>query len=165
VWAALFHVWSNGLTKGALFLSAGNLQRAAGSSSIDEVRGMFKVMPRSSMLLVTGMFAITACPPFGPFFSELLVLRTGFAAGQGWAMALFLTCLLLAFFGLSRTVFAVVDGRPRLKKMKKAALRESYGLILPPLVLLAASLWLGLFTPDVLKEAWSAAVLQLHPQP
>ena len=29
--AALFHVWSNGLTKGALFLSAGNIRRAAGS--------------------------------------------------------------------------------------------------------------------------------------
>ena len=32
--AALFHVWSNGWTKGALFLSAGNLRRAAGSPSM-----------------------------------------------------------------------------------------------------------------------------------
>ncbi len=165
VWAALFHVWSNGLTKGALFLSAGNLQRVASSSSIDEVRGMFKVMPRSSLLLVTGMFAITACPPFGPFFSELLIVRTGLGAGYGWAIGLFLTCLLLAFFGLSRIVFAVVDGRPRVKKHNPAHLRESAGLILPPLFLLAASLWLGLFTPDILRDAWSAAVLQLFPTP
>ncbi len=164
-WAALFHVWSNGLTKGALFLSAGNLQRRADSSSIDEVRGMFTIMPRSALLLVTGMFAITACPPFAPFFSELLIVRTGFAAGQGWAMGLFLACLLLAFFGLSRIVFAVVDGRPRLKATKRTRLRESAGLILPPLLLLSASLWLGLFTPDILRDAWSAAVLQLFPQP
>ena len=165
VWAALFHVWSNGLTKGALFLSAGNLQRAANSSSIDEVRGMSKVLPHSSLLLVTGMFAITACPPFGPFFSELLIVRTGLAAGQDWAMGLFLVCLLLAFFGLSRIVFSVVDGRPRRKKNNAAPFRESAGLILPPLFLLAASLWLGLFTPDILKNAWSAAVLQLFPTP
>lgn len=165
VWAALFHVWSNGLTKGALFLSAGNLQRAANSSSIDEVRGMSKVLPRSSLLLVAGMFAITACPPFGPFFSELLIVRTGLAAGQGWAIGLFLVCLLLAFFGLSRIVFAVVDGRPRRKKSKAAPFRETAGLVLPPLFLLAASLWLGLFTPDLLKTAWSAAVLQLFPTP
>ena len=26
----LFHVWSNALTKGSLFLSAGNIRRAAG---------------------------------------------------------------------------------------------------------------------------------------
>jgi hydrogenase-4 component F len=165
VWAALFHVWSNGLTKGALFLSAGNLQRVAESSSIDEVRGMSKIMPRTSILFVVGMFAITACPPFGPFFSELLVVRTGLGAGHGWAIGLFLTCLLLAFFGISRIVFAVVDGRPRLYKPRAALRKESAGLILPPLILLAASLWLGLFTPDILRDAWSAAVLQLSPMP
>jgi len=165
LWAALFHVWSNGLTKGALFLSAGNLQRAADSSSIDEVRGMSKIMPHASILFVVGMFAITACPPFGPFFSELLVVRTGLSAGHGWAIGLFLTCLLLAFFGISRIVFAVVDGRPRLYKPRAALRKESAGLILPPLILLAASLWLGLFTPDILRDAWSAAVLQLSPMP
>lgn len=165
VWAALFHVWSNGLTKGALFLSAGNLQRVANSSSIDEVRGMSKILPRTSILFVAGMFAITACPPFGPFFSELLIIRTGLGAGQAWAIGLFLICLLLAFFGISRIVFAVVDGRPKPKKPDPAHLKESFGLILPPLFLLAASLWLGLFTPDILKDAWSAAVLQLFLTP
>jgi len=165
VWAALFHVWSNGLTKGTLFLCAGNLQRAAASTSIDEVRGMSKILPRSSMLFVTGMFAITACPPFGPFFSELLIVRTGLATGHGWAIGIFLACLLLAFFGLSRIVFAVVDGRPRQRKTNPAHLKESAGLILPPLILLTASLWLGLFTPGILKDAWTAAVLQLFPLP
>jgi hydrogenase-4 component F len=165
VWAALFHVWSNGLTKGTLFLSAGNLQRAAGSASMDEVRGMSKILPRSSMLFVAGMFAITACPPFGPFFSELLIVRTGLTTGHGWAIGVFLSCLLLAFFGLSRIVFAVVDGRPRQNNVNPLHLKESAGLILPPLLLLAASLWLGLFTPDILKDAWSAAVLQLFPMP
>jgi hydrogenase-4 component F len=153
VWAALFHVWSNGLTKGALFLSAGNLQRVANSSSIDEVRGMSKILPHTSVLFVVGMF------------SELLIIRTGLGAGQAWPIGLFLVCLLLAFFGISRIVFAVVDGRPRLKKPDPAHLKESLGLILPPLFLLAASLWLGLFTPGILKDAWSAAVLQLFLTP
>src|SRR5579872_4967027 len=40
LWAALFHVWNNALTKGSLFLSAGNMRRAAGSPSMDDVRGM-----------------------------------------------------------------------------------------------------------------------------
>lgn len=165
VWAALFHVWSNGLTKGTLFLSAGNLQRAAGSASMDDARGMSRVLPHNSRIFVAGMFAITACPPFGPFFSELLIVRTGLTAGHPWAIGLFLVCLLLAFFGLSHVVFAIVDGRPRLKKPDPAHLRETAGLVLPPLALLAASLWLGLFTPAILKDAWSAAVLQLFPLP
>ena len=38
-------------------------------------------------------------------------------------------------------------------------------MILPPLALLGFSLWLGLFTPAVLQDAWTAAVNQLYPTP
>jgi len=165
VWAALFHVWSNGLTKGTLFLCAGNMQRAVHSASLDDARGMSKILPRTSLLFVTGMFAITACPPFAPFFSELLVVKAGLAAGHAWAIGLFLFCLLLAFFGLSSIVFTVVDGRPRNRTPDPVHKKERAGVILPPLILLAASLWIGLFTPAVLTDAWSAAVLQLFPLP
>jgi hydrogenase-4 component F len=40
---------------------------------------------------------------------------------------------------------------------------ESAEVIAPPLLLLALSLWLGLFTPSVLREAWLGAVAQLFP--
>jgi len=166
VWAALFHVWANSLTKGALFLSAGNIRRAAGSAHMDEVRGMAVLTPRSSAIFVAGMFAVTACPPFGPFFSELRLVRAGFASGHGVAIAMFLGCLLFAFFGLTRVVFAIVDGRPRpATQAVGKRFVESAGVILPPLVLLGFSLWLGLFTPAVLQEAWWAAVAQLFPTP
>ena len=164
--AALFHVWSNGFTKGALFLSAGNIRRAAGSPSMDDVRGMSVLTPRSVAIFVTGMFAVTALPPFGPFFSELQVVRAGLASGHGAAMAIFLGCLLLAFFGLTRVVFGIADGRPRPTTRKNAQrFVETTGVIAPPLLLLGLSLWLGLFTPPVLREAWSAAVAQLFPTP
>jgi hydrogenase-4 component F len=164
--AALFHVWSNGLTKGALFLSAGNIRRAAGSASMDEVRGMSVLMPRSAAMFVTGMFAITACPPFAPFFSELQVVRAALASGHGLATAMFLGCLLLAFFGLTRVVLGIVDGRPRpTAKAKGKRFVETFGVVTPPLLLLGLSLWLGLFTPAILREAWSAGTAQLFPKP
>lgn len=164
--AALFHVWSNGLTKGALFLSAGNIRRAAGSPSMDEVRGMAMLTPRSAAIFVTGMFAVTALPPFGPFFSELQVVRAALASGHTVATAMFLGCLLLAFFGLTRVVFGITDGRPRTTaKMHGKRFVETTGVIIPPLVLLGLSLWLGLFTPAILREAWQAAVAQLFPIP
>ena len=164
--AALFHVWSNSLTKGSLFMSAGNIRRAAGSPLMDEVRGMAVLTPRSAALFVFGMFAVTACPPFGPFFSELLVVRAGLASQHGVAIAVFLGCLLLAFFGLTRVVFGIVDGRPRpATRAHGKRFVETAGVIVPPLVLLGLSLWLGLFTPAILRDAWSAAVTQLYPTP
>ena len=63
-------------------------------------------------------------------------------------------------------VFAVVDGRPRSDTVKASRKSfESAGSLLPPAVLLALSLWLGLFTPAVLRESWAAAVSQLFPTP
>lgn len=160
--AALFHVWSNSLTKGAMFLSAGNLRRAAGSASMDEVRGMAALSPRSAAIFVAGMFAVTACPPFAPFFSELKVVRAALEGGHGVAVALFLGCLLLAFFGLTRVVFGIVNGRPRTAgKTTEKQFAETAGVIVPPLLLLAISLWLGLFPPAILHDAWAAAADQI----
>jgi hydrogenase-4 component F len=166
VWAALFHLWTNSLTKGALFLSAGNMRRAAGASTMNEVSGMARLTPMSARMFVVGMLAVTACPPFGPFFSELLIVRVGFESGHGAATAVFLGCLLFAFFGLTRLVFAITDGRPRRAARANASrFRETAGVIVPPLVLLGFSLWLGLATPTVLREAWTAAMRALLPTP
>ncbi len=166
LWAAFFHVWNNSMTKGALFLSAGNIRRAAGGRTIDEVSGMAILTPHSAAVFVAGLFAVTACPPFGPFFSELLMVKSAFAAGHGWAAAFFLGCLLLAFFGLTRVVFAIVYGRPRqLAREMDPRFRETLAVIVPPLGLLLLTLWLGVATPDALRAAWTAAVRQLTPTP
>jgi len=164
--AALFHVWSNSLTKGALFLSAGNIHRAAGGRTMDEIGGMSAVTPYSSAIFVAGLFAVTACPPFGPFFSELAMVRSGFTSGHSTVVGVFLGCLLFAFFGLTRLVFAIVDGRPRtVSKMAGKRFPETAGIIAPALVLMGLSIWVGLATPSVLREAWAAAVTQLFPTP
>jgi len=166
LWAAFFHVWNNSLTKGALFLSAGNLRRAAGGRTTDEVSGMALLLPRSAALFVAGLFAVTACPPFGPFFSELLIVKSAFGTGHSWAAAGFLGCLLLAFFGLTRVVFAIVYGRPRQAARELSArFPETLALVVPPLVLLLLALGLGLATPAVLRESWTLAVQQLTPTP
>lgn len=164
--AALFHVWTNGLTKGAMFLSAGNLRRAAGSSTVLEVAGMAWRTPDSSRLLVAGLLAITAVPPFGPFFSEMAIVRAAFEGGRWGVATLFLIALLLAFAGMSRLVFAIVDGRPRAASRSAAVrFRESPSVVLPPLAFLVASLWLGLAAPGFVRDSWTAAAIALRGTP
>src|SRR5204863_3931121 len=115
----------------ALFLSAGNIRRAAGARTMDDVSGMTFITPRSAAIFVTGMFAVTACPPFGPFFSELRILRAGIETGHIGSIAVFLVALLLVFFGLTRLVFAIVDGRPRVAtRTNERRTRETAGVIL-----------------------------------
>jgi hydrogenase-4 component F len=163
-WAALFHVWTNSLTKSALFLSAGNIRRAAGGRDVQTVAGMAWCAPLSARLFVVGLFAITACPPFGPFFSELLMVRTAFAAGKTTTALAFLGCLLLAFFGLSRLVLAIVDGRPRkAARSPQNRFQETAWLIVPTAGFLALSVWAGLATPPLLSDAWNVAIKTLFP--
>jgi hydrogenase-4 component F len=166
LWAAFFHLWNNSMSKGALFLSAGNLRRAAGARSVDEVRGMAIVTPRSAALFSVGLLAISACPPFGMFFSELLILKTAWSNGYGWAAAPLLGCLLLAFLGLTRVLFPIVYGRPRdAARMGSRTFPETLSVLAPPFVLLLIALGLGLATPEILRDCWTSAVKQLTAAP
>ncbi len=77
-------------------------------------------------------------------------------------MFLFLGCLLLAFLGLTRLAFSVLDGRPRRSAdASRDRFRETAGILVPPLVFLAASLWLGLATPEWLRGLWDEAARTL----
>jgi hydrogenase-4 component F len=165
-WAALLHVWTNGFTKSALFLSAANIRRATGAQTRDTVAGMAWRTPWSARILVVGVFAITACPPFGPFFSELRILAATFSGRKPLVAAVFLLCLLFAFFGLTRLVFTIVDGRPR-PPVGIANQRhpENPGVVLPALAFLALSLWLGLATPRLLNDVWMNAAHFLYDAP
>jgi hydrogenase-4 component F len=94
----------------------------------------------------------------------LRLVRSTIEAGHPWAVACFLVCLLFAFFGLTRVVFAIVDGRPKVAaKTAGKRFKETAGVVIPPLLLLGMSLWLGLMTPSALREAWISAVAQLYP--
>ena len=63
-------------------------------------------------------------------------------------------------------VFAIVDGRPRAAARAMGhRFRETNGVILPPLAFLGLSLWIGMATPPLLTQAWTAAVQLLLPAP
>jgi hydrogenase-4 component F len=109
---ALLHALNNGLTKGVLFLSAGNIHRVYGSKLTGEVRGALRRLPASAALFLAGFFAITGAPPFGPFLSELTILRGAFVDGRYAVAGLFLLALLFVFVGMGSTVLAVVQGEP-----------------------------------------------------
>ncbi|MBI5608758.1 MAG: Fe-S-binding domain-containing protein [Deltaproteobacteria bacterium] len=163
--AALFHVWTNGMTKGALFFTAGNLRRIGGGRTADEVGGLRHVAPASAALFVTGLFAVTACPPFGVFFSEIQILRAALDSGRPAVAGGFVACLLVAFFGLTRLVFAIVDGEPKTVAPPRPELRDTLGVIGPPLACLLAALWLGLAPPQLLADTWRQAAAWLGDVP
>jgi hydrogenase-4 component F len=149
VFGALLHMLNNGLTKGVLFLTAGNIHRAFGSKSTDDVRGAMRRVPISGALLLVGFFAITGSPPFGPFLSEFTIINASIATGQYAVGGAFLLMLVIIFIGMGATVLSVVQGEPA-PVPSEPLVRERLLTVFPGVCLLAMVLMLGVYIPHSL---------------
>ena len=87
-YGSVLHVLNNGLSKGWMFLVAGNIVIATGSSAAADNQGLLRRVPVSGALLVLGLFAITGSPPFGLFLSEFTLLRAAIGTGHPWIAAI-----------------------------------------------------------------------------
>ncbi len=163
VFGALLHMVNNGLTKGVLFLSAGNIHRAYASKSTDDVRGALRRAPYSAGLLLAGFFAITGSPPFGPFLSEFSILNAAMSSHQFVVAGTFLLMLVIVFIGMGSTVLAAVQGEPGPLPDAPTS-KECLLTVAPSFFLLALVLLLGVYVPAPLNELLHAAADSLGGQ-
>ncbi len=161
LFGTLLHVMTNGLTKGVLFLSAGNIHRAYGSKSTEQVTGALRRVPHSAWLFMLGFFAITGAPPFGPFVSILGILDGAVATGRMAVAWGFLALLMLVFVGMGATVLKMLQGgEPDDKPLGEPRLT-----VVPVALLMICVLLLGLAIPSpvasLIRDA--AAFLEVRP--
>ena len=157
---AMFHTVNNALTKGVLFLAAGNIHRAYGSKRVDDVRGAARRLPLSGPLFLVGFLAVTGSPPFGPFFSEFSILNGALGTGRFVVGALFLLFLSVIFVGMGATVLKVVQGDPT-GAPDEPNYRDTWLSAAPPLVLMGLVLVLGLYLPAGLRSLFDAAAARV----
>ena len=144
-----------------MFLSAGNIHRAFGSKSTDDVRGALKKVPYSGALLLAGLFAITGTPPFGPFLSEFTIFNAAIGSGQYLIGGLFLLMLVVVFVGMGATLLSVLQGEPSPSPAKVLA-PERILTVVPVIGLLAIVLMLGIYIPTPVETLLRAAALSLE---
>ncbi len=164
VFGALLHMLNNGLTKGVLFLSAGNIHRAYGSKVTDDVRGAIQYVPLSGWLFLTGFLAITGAPPFGPFVSEFTIASAAIGGGHYVACGLFLLLLGVVFLGMGATVLVVVQGEPPAYE-EAHRYRDNAATCVPILLFLALVLLLGVYLPPPLEALLRDAAASLEVKP
>ena len=164
LFGALLHIINNGLTKGVLFLSSGNIHRSYDSKSCEQVKGALRRLPWSGGLFLAAFFAITGSPPFGPFVSEFTIVSSAFGDGHHLVGGAFLLFLAVIFIGMATTVLPVVMGDE-----PAGAVRTSYSdrflTVAPPLFLMGLVLLLGIWLPAPLRQLLEegAALLEVRP--
>jgi hydrogenase-4 component F len=110
---ALLHMTYHTLAKPLSFFSAGTLAQLHRSSDFRDIGpGTLGRTPVASTLFLLAAVILTGSPPFGLFFSEMTILRAGFAGPHLVAVVLFLGCLVLLFCGFFYQVGRLVLGGP-----------------------------------------------------
>lgn len=155
---ALLHLLFNSLGKAGLFFMAGNIHRSYGAREIEPIRGLTHRLPWTGFVWGLAFFYIVGTPPFGIFFSELLLLK-GMIHGAHWLpLALFLTLLMVIFIGLGRSVLCMLQAPCTAKatggeSVERFNLSHALGLYA-----MAVSIPLALFQPAALFDTLRSIV-------
>ncbi len=157
-YGTVLHMINNGLAKGWLFLVAGNIVLATGTSSAAGNRGLVRRLPVSGFLLVIGLFAITGSPPFGLFLSEFTILRAAVSGGHAWIAVVTLALLAVIFVGMAMVVMNMALGEP---EPGAPVEHESPWLVASPIALACAVLLLGVYIPPPLQALLARAATAL----
>jgi hydrogenase-4 component F len=114
IFGALFHVMNHSYTKSLLFFGGGNILQKYGTREIEQVKGVGKVMPATAIFFMMGMFALTGCPPFSIFASEITIIN-GMILQQDYIIAgVFIAALVAIFAGFVNHAGVMVFGEPLL---------------------------------------------------
>jgi len=155
---ALLHVWNHALFKSLLFFSAGSVIHATGTREIDQLGGLAKRMPRTSLCFLIGAIAICGLPPLNGFVSELLIYLGLFGtlvAGHGptCPVAAFAAAALALIGALAVACFVKVFGAVFLGEARSEhvdhAHESPWSMTGPMAVLAACCALIGLASPLV----------------
>ncbi|MBN2096941.1 MAG: hypothetical protein JW714_00520 [Candidatus Omnitrophica bacterium] len=149
----LFHMLNNAIYKSCLFMSGGAVEKKTGSSDLDQLGGLAKVMPVSFGAFLLASLAISGVPPFNGFVSKWMVyqgvIETAKSGGNLWIIwlvaALFGSALTLASF--MKLVHAVFLGQPSQQSTENRVQRTEAApsMLIPQVVLAGLCVVFGVF--------------------
>ena len=139
--AAIFHLGTHAFFKALLFLGAGSVIIAMHhEQDMRKMGGLRKLMPWTYATAVIGSLALAGIPPFAGFFSKDLIIESVHAStipGSGIAYAAVLAGVVITAFYSFRLLFMTFHGKPRMDEHTLHHVKESPGVVVVPLVLLA----------------------------
>ncbi|MDA8290810.1 MAG: proton-conducting transporter membrane subunit [Actinomycetota bacterium] len=108
----LLVVAAHGLAKALLFVTAGELQHAEGTTSISDLAGVASRAPALAGALAAGLVALVGLPPFALFAGEIAIARGMADAHLATALAAALVLLVVGSGSLVSHGVTVLFGRP-----------------------------------------------------
>lgn len=104
---ALFHMLNNAVYKSALFLSTGAVERQTGTTDLDKLGGLGKLMPLTLASCFASAMAISGIPPLNGFVSKWMIYQGVVETGKGVG-SLWIVWLVSAMVGSALTLASFV---------------------------------------------------------
>ena len=147
VWASLFHLINNVFAKGLIFLAAGNLYQIFQTKKVENIQGVIHRMPATGIFLILGFLVLCGFPPFGIFYSELLILKQAITTDRYVVVFFYVLFLSVIFFGFSKVILGMALGRPP-ENVHNENKKEDFFMIVPLVVLMVVLFFTGVFVPE-----------------
>ena len=152
--AVVFTIWNHGLLKSNFFMVLGKKHSSIEESQLDKLRGVGRGNRVLGFLYASSSMAMMGAPPFGMFWSEILVVQSLLLAGQStgvifYALAAAVVLNIVLSIGYYyRIINAVVFG-------EEQGERDTRPLadMVPPAALLAISVLTGIAPFLILANA------------
>lgn len=80
--AAMLLIIFHAISKGLLFLCVGAIEQRIGSRNIEDMRGLFQVMPRTALITSIGIITMML-PPFGMLLAKWMAIESAMNATAG----------------------------------------------------------------------------------
>ncbi len=138
----LFHALNHTLFKGLLFLAAGAVLYATGTTNLDKLGGLSKRMPHTTICFLVGAAAISGLPPFNGFASKWIVYQAVYTnaveSGNFLYVIITVTALIVSVMTLAsfvKVTQAVFFGQLREEHKE---VKEVPAIMLVPMYIMAA---------------------------
>lgn len=99
----LFHMLNHSIYKACLFLTGASVQHRTGTTDLDKLGGLGRLMPVTFISFLVAAFAISGIPPFNGFASKWMVYQ-GLTSMAGDTGSLWFVWLIAAMFGSALTL-------------------------------------------------------------
>lgn len=150
--AATFQIWNHGLVKSNFFMLTGLGREGYEETDLEKMRGVGRQNKFLGVLYASSSLAMVGSPPFGMFWSELLIVESLLALGSG--MFLGLAFILVFNVFLSIAYYYKIINRLVLSPNPNVTVHDKtsgYPIsILSPILLLSISLATGIIPAIVL---------------
>lgn len=105
---AVAHAFTDVIFKGLLFMSMGAVLHMTGRMNGSELGGLYKTMPKTTILCIVGAASISAFPLFSGFVSKSMVMSAALAEGYHgvWLALLFASAGVFHHAGIKIPYFA-----------------------------------------------------------